>query len=151
MNIDASAARPLPQILDQYSRTYFEGWAAGRLLVQQCPECAHWQHYPRALCERCGATPQFHEQEAVGTVYTYTVIRQMGVEPFRSEVPYPVVMVELDCGVKIMGTLTDCPVEDVHVGMPVEGYAVTFEDGIGIPYWRPRSPGSGAEPTNGEH
>jgi uncharacterized OB-fold protein len=138
MNIQADVERPVPQLLDRYSRQYFEGWADGRLLVQQCPDCDHWQHYPRALCEICGGTPEFREQEPDGTVYTYTVIRQMGVEPFRSEVPFPVVMVEIACGVKIMGTLTDCDVDDVHIGMPVEGYAITI-DGIAIPYWRPRT------------
>jgi uncharacterized OB-fold protein len=138
MNIQADVERPLPQLLDRYSRTYFEGWAEGRLLVQRCTGCGHWQHYPRALCEACGGTPEFHDQEPVGSVYTYTIIRQMGVEPFRSEVPFPVVMVEIACGVKIMGALTDCDVEQVHIGMPVEGYAVTI-GGIAIPYWRPRS------------
>lgn len=138
MTIRSDVERPLPYITDPFSKQYFTAWADQHLVVQRCPDCAHWQHYPRALCERCGATPEFHEQEPVGTVYTFTIIRQMGVEPFRSEVPYAVAMVVLDCGVKIMGTITDCPVEDVHIGMPVEGYAVVFDD-IGIPYWRPRA------------
>lgn len=138
MIIDPTVARPLPDLADAFSRKYFTAWADQRLVVQQCPECQHWQHYPRPLCEVCGATPVFHEQEAVGTVYTFTIVRQMGMEPFVHEVPYPVVMVELACGVKIMGNLTDCEPEDVRIGMPVEGYAVVF-DGIGIPYWRPAS------------
>jgi uncharacterized OB-fold protein len=139
VRILAEVERPLPQILDPYSREYFESWAQQRLVVQRCVDCGHWQHYPRALCERCGGTPEFQEQEAVGAVYTYTIIRQMGVEPFRSEAPYPVVMVELENGVKIMGTLTDCEIEDVRIGMLVEGYALVLGDGIGIPYWRPRA------------
>lgn len=139
MRIDPTLERPRPALLDRYSRTYFEAWADDRLVVQQCRDCTHWQHYPRALCEVCGGEPEFREQPPVGTVYTFTVIRQMGVEPFRSEVPYPVVMVELECGVKIMGTLTDCPIEDVAIGMAVEGYAIPAGDGIAIPYWRPRA------------
>jgi uncharacterized OB-fold protein len=139
MRIQDSPERPLPQLSDRYSREYFEAWARGQLLIQQCTDCGHWQHYPRALCEQCGGSPEFREQEPVGTVYTYTIIRQMGVEPFRSEVPFPIAMVELACGVKIMGTLTHCDVDDVHIGMPVEAYPICFGGGIALPYWRPRA------------
>lgn len=131
--------RPVPIITDQYSREYFEAWAEQRLLVQRCTDCGHWQHYPRALCTVCGGTPEFVEQEATGTVYTYTVIRQMGAAPFSSELPFAIVMVELACDVKIMGTITDCDVDDVHIGLEVDGYALLAAEGIGVPYWRPRS------------
>jgi uncharacterized protein len=137
MRIRTDIPRPMPMMTDAASKEYFTAWADQRLVIQHCPECGHWQHYPRALCERCGATPLFEEQEPVGEVYTFTVIRQMGVEPFKSEAPFPIAMVELACGVKIMGTVTDCEIEDLQIGMPVEGHAVVI-DGIGIPYWRPR-------------
>jgi uncharacterized OB-fold protein len=37
----------------------------------------------------------------------------------------------------MMGNVTDCAPEDVHVGMAVEAYAVPFEEGLAIPFWRP--------------
>jgi len=35
-----------------------------------------------------------------------------------------------------MGNVTDCPVDDVRIGMPVEAYFVLAGEGIGIPYWQ---------------
>ncbi len=136
MRVDPAAPRPLPQLTDAPSREYFTAWKDGRLLIQRCPDCGHWQHYPKALCGNCGSTPQFLEQEPTGVVYTYTIIRQMSGEPFKSEAPYPVAMIELECGVKIMGSLTDCEPEDVRIGMRVTGYPVVYGE-IGVPFWRP--------------
>ena len=129
--------RPVP-VTDPFSKEYFAAWADQRLIVQHCPACGHWQHYPRAICVQCGATPVFEEQEAVGQVYTFTIVRQMGNAPFKQEVPFAVASVSLACGVKILATVVDCEPEDVHIGMEVEGFAVIAADGIGVPYWRPR-------------
>jgi uncharacterized OB-fold protein len=46
-------------------------------------------------------------------------------------------MIELDEGVRMMGNVTDCDVDRVFVGMPVEAYAVEAADKVGVPYWRP--------------
>jgi uncharacterized OB-fold protein len=64
-------------------------------------------------------------------------VRQNGQPPFKAEVPYAVAMVELEEGVRMMGTVIGCPVESVQIGMPVEAYAVECEDGLAVPYWRP--------------
>jgi hypothetical protein len=41
----------------------------------------------------------------------------------------------------MMSNVTDCPVEDVRVGMTVEAYALPAEleggERIGVPFWRP--------------
>ena len=47
-------------------------------------------------------------------------------------------MIELEEGVRMFGNVTDCPVEAVHVGMPVEAYAVKASERVGVPFWRPR-------------
>ncbi|MTD12428.1 nucleic acid-binding protein [Nakamurella sp. YIM 132087] len=150
MRINPTVSRPLPRLGDEYTRTYFGEWAAGRLVVQHCPECGHWQHYPRALCEKCGATPVFEEQEPAGVVWTYTIIRQMGTEPFRSEAPYPVAMIALAGGIKIMGTITDCEPEQVRIGMRVRGYPVVYGE-IGLPFWRPDTSDQPVAGEDGSH
>ena len=55
----------------------------------------------------------------------------------QGELPYAVAMVELEEGVRMMGTVTGCPVESVRIGMPVESYAVECGDGMAVPFWRP--------------
>jgi uncharacterized OB-fold protein len=129
--------KPLPRP-DAISRTFWEAAAQGRLLFQQCPRCGHRQFYPRALCTACGADPAWAEASGRGEVHTFTVVRQMGLRAFRDELPYVVAMIELEEGVRMLGNVTNCPVEAVRVGLPVEAYALLADEGLGIPYWRPR-------------
>src|SRR5690349_12071830 len=130
--------KPLPQP-DGVSTEYWKAASEGRLLIQQCPKCGTKQWYPRALCTKCGADPEWLECSGIGTVHTYTVVRQYGGRPFRDELPYVIAMVELEEGPLIMGAVTDCEADDVHIDMPVEVYFVKAADDAGIPYWRPRA------------
>ena len=107
------------------------------MLYQECPACGHRQFYPRAMCTACAASPSGARRRGVGTVHTFTVIRQNWAEPFRALVPYVVAIVELEEGPRMMTNITDCAPDDVHIGMPVEAYAIAVEDGLGVPFWRP--------------
>jgi uncharacterized OB-fold protein len=128
--------KPLPAI-DDVNREFWAAAAEGRLLVQTCPHCGHCQFYPRALCTACGDTPEWLECSGRGTVHTFTIIRQMGMRPFRDELPYVVAMVELEEGPMMMGNVTDCDPESVRIGMPVEAHFVRAADDVGVPLWRP--------------
>ena len=128
--------KPLPQ-LEAMSAPFWRGVAEGRLLHQRCPACGHRQFYPRPVCTVCGGDPEWAESSGRGTVHTFTVIRQFGGAGFREELPYVVAMIELEEGVRMMGNVTGCAVEEVRIGMPVEAWAVLAEEGIGVPFWRP--------------
>ena len=132
--------KPIPQP-DNVSAPYWAAARDGRLLVQQCPQCGNRQWYPRALCTRCGAEPEWLECAGSGVVHTYTVIRQMGMEGFRDEVPYVVAMIDLDEGPRVMGNVVDIDVVDMRIGLSVEVVFVGVADDVGIPQWRPRAAG----------
>ena len=129
--------RPVP-LPDAVSAEYFRSGSRGRLVFQRCPACGHAQHYPRAMCAACAGTPVWEEASGLGEVYTFSVVRQFGAAPFRDEVPYVVAMVRIEEGLLLMGNVTGCPVDLVHIGMPVEVYFVEAAPGVGIPFWRPR-------------
>lgn len=129
-------AKPLPQI-DNVNAAYWQAAREGRLLVQQCPACGHRQWYPRALCTQCAAEPEWLETAGRGTVHTFTVIRQQGIPAFKAELPYAVVMVELDEGPRVFGAMPGVDVAEVTIGLPVEVYFVAAADDTGVPYWRP--------------
>ena len=118
-------------------RVFFEAAARGDLLYQRCPACDHRQFYPRLLCIACGGDTSWATASGRGVVHTFTIVRQHGQAPFKGELPYAVAMVELEEGVRMMGTVTGCPVESVRIGMPVESYAVECGDGMAVPFWRP--------------
>ena len=133
---DATWTRPLPEA-DAVSRPFWEGCGRGELLIQRCPACGHRQFYPRAACTACGETPEWERASGRGVVHTFTVIRQNHAKPFRDELPYVVAIVELEEGVRLMTNLTDCPVEDVSVGLPVEAHFVSIDDDLAAPFFRP--------------
>jgi uncharacterized OB-fold protein len=57
---------------------------------------------------------------------------------FAAEVPYAVVVIELDEGARLVSNLVDCPPADIRAGMPVE---VVFDDvapDVSLPKFRPR-------------
>jgi len=128
--------RPLPDV-DPVSKVFWEGAARGELLYQECPACGNRQFYPRAACTACAAEPEWRTASGRGTVHTFTVIRQNLAQPFKDLRPYVVAMVELEEGPRMMTNITDCPVEDVEIGMAVTAYAVPVEEGIGLWFWRP--------------
>jgi uncharacterized OB-fold protein len=122
---------------DATQRPFFEAASRGELRYQRCPDCGHAQFYPRAVCTACGTTPEWATASGRGRVHTFTVVRQNFAKPFRDELPYVVAMVELEEGVRMMTNITDCPAEDVHIGLAVEAYAVECEEGLAVPFWRP--------------
>ena len=130
-------ARPIPRP-DAASAPYWEAAARGELVIQECPECGHRQFYPRTVCTDCGADPGWLTCSGRGAVHTFTVIRQNHAKPFRDELPYVVAVVELDEGPRMMGNVTGCEPDDVRIGMPVEVYFVPADEGVAVPFWRPR-------------
>ena len=118
-------------------RAFFEAAARGELLFQQCPACGHRQFHPRLLCTACGGDTAWATASGRGAVHTFTIVRQNGQAPFKDALPYPVAMIELEEGVRMMGNVTDCPIESVRIGMPVEAYAVECGGGLAVPFWRP--------------
>jgi uncharacterized OB-fold protein len=130
--------RPLPRP-DNVSEHFWKSVKDGKLVIQKCPECGHFQFYPRALCTECGATPEWFEASGRGTVYTYTVIRQNGAKPFVDLLPYVVAMIKLAEGPKLMGNVTHVDPDTVKVGLEVSFYSAAMNDDVGIPLWRPAS------------
>ena len=58
---------------------------------------------------------------------------------FVAEVPYAVVLVELEDGGRMLTNMVECPLERLRVGLPVE---VTFEHRsaeVTLPQFRPRA------------
>ena len=111
--------KPIPDP-DATETPFWQGAATGELRIQRCEQCGHQQHYPRKLCTQCGAEPSWQTASGRGTVYTFTVIRQFGLPPFRDELPYVVAMIELEEGVRMLSNVTDVDPDEVYIGMAVE-------------------------------
>lgn len=133
---DAEGAEfPLP-VPDEVTGPYFEAAARGEFLLQRSPD-GNYQHYPRPHSLDGSGTPEWAEASGRGTVYTYTVVRQMGIPAFKDKTPYVVAMIELEEGPRLLGNVLEVAPEDVHVGMPVEVVMLRVQPDLAVPFWRP--------------
>lgn len=129
--------KPVPPV-DPDTRPFWEGCKRHELLLQRCDDCGAFRYPPRQFCGRCFSdNTQWVRASGRGTVYSYTVIRQIGHPAFRDQVPYVVAYVDLEEGVRMMSNIVQCPPERVHIGMPVEVVFEEVTDLITLPKFRP--------------
>ena len=132
------SALPAPDIEGEW-KPFWDATARGELLIQECTACQRRQFYPRAVCTHCGGEPAWLTASGYGALYTFSVVRQNLVAPFKEMLPYVLAMVDLDEGVRMMTNITDCDLDDVVIGLPLEVHMVEAKTGLWVPYWRPRS------------
>jgi uncharacterized OB-fold protein len=128
--------RPAP-VPDADSAPYWQALHDGKLLVQRCQDCQEAQLYPRDRCLACRGPVAWEEASGRGTVYSFTVIRQNYVRPFRDLIPYVVGLIELEEGPRIMSNVTGCDPDDVQVGMAVRATFEVVSDDAGIALFVP--------------
>lgn len=115
-------------------REFWEGARRGELRVQHCTSCDKHQHYPRMLCSHCGrATLEWITASGLGTIYSYTVIRQNGVPPFSERVPFVVATVDLDeDGARLLAAMPEAHPGGVEIGMRVRAVFRPASDDFGF-------------------
>jgi hypothetical protein len=118
-------AKPVPEITPEMA-PFFEAARRHALAVQRCVACGALRFPARAACNRCmSRETDWVAVAGTGTVFSVAVMHQANHPAFEAMLPYAVVVVELDCGVRMISNVVDCPARDVAIGMPVE---VTFEE-----------------------
>lgn len=127
----------LPSPLDGMppeAREYYERCAAGELCIQRCDDCGTLRHHPRPHCTAC-LSPRWSwvRCSGRGTVHAVTVVRQNQNPRFRDRLPYVVVVVELEEGVRMLSGTTGLPPESVRVGMAVRAVFEAEADGLVVP------------------
>jgi len=87
-------------------KDYNEALKKNKLLGLKCRECGAITVPPKMACRRC-TSPDMDivELKGSGKIQTFTTVN-VAPEGRESEVPYTIVMVELDEGPWIMGNLT---------------------------------------------
>ena len=87
---------------------YWEGLAAGEVRLQKCQGCASYQYPPESFCYACGTAELAWEQvRGEGTIYSFIVVHQAYHQAFRPLIPYTVVIVQMDEGPRMLGTMLE--------------------------------------------
>jgi uncharacterized OB-fold protein len=131
-----STTRPLP-LPNQDTEPFWQGTREGKLLIQRCTSCGRPQFYPRFFCTACAGDVEWMAASGRGTVYSFSVVRQNGTPPFDALVPYVLALIDLEEGVRMMGNVTEIPVDEVGIGLAVQVHFVRETDEIWLPLWRP--------------
>lgn len=131
-----TAVRPLLPARDPDTWGFFEAAARGELVVNVCAACGHVLHLPRPYCHHCGSfAVDWRPVSGRARLVSWTTVHQ----PFHPafEVPYTVVLVELDTvpGARLVGHLPGQP--DLTDGMAMEARFEAVADGVVLPQWAP--------------
>ncbi len=111
--------KPLPKI-DERNRPHWDGAREGRLMVQACSDCGALRYPFAKLCPEChGTNSNWQQASGKGTVWSWCVFHRAYFKGFESELPYSVVLVELEEGLKIYSNLVGVSNVNLRVGMPV--------------------------------
>ncbi len=133
-----AAAKPLPQVSPEMA-PFFAAARRHQLVVQRCRGCGAHRFPARDRCSAClSREAEWMPASGRGTVFSYAIMHQVYHPGFAAEVPYAVVVVELEEGARVLSNVVGCPAREVVVGMPLE---VVFEDvtpEVTLPKFRPR-------------
>lgn len=133
----ARPLKPLPVITDE-NRPFWEGCKQGKLLLQYCAACQHYQFYPRLFCMQCGSqNVGWVESSGRGVVYSYTIIQQNKSPEFREDVPYNVALIQLEEGPRMMSNVIDLAPGELQVDLAVTVIFDPLSDEIALPRFRP--------------
>jgi uncharacterized OB-fold protein len=127
MTPTAQITEGIPPEVTEETRPFWEGTAGQQLLVEQCQRCAAFIFPPRGVCRFCWSRElRFVDIPGPGGIYSFTVNHQRWWP--QLEVPYAIALVEFPGapGVRIIGRVQGCRVEDIAVGMIVD---IGFEAG----------------------
>ena len=124
---------------DGLTAEFYAHLAAGALKLQRCNACGTWRHPPRILCGRCGSADwQWSPTSGRGILFSWTITHQMLFPPFADDLPYAVVVVELEEGPRLVTALRGIDHAALRLDLPVELRIARVSDAIGLHYFVPR-------------
>jgi len=131
--------KPLPELTD-LTRPFWTAAKQRRFVLQKCARCATFNFYPKPWCIECGSRElEWTEASPLGTVYSYTISRTVGMNypGWQADLPVLMCMVDLDDGPRMYGQVTDCAPEDLRIGMRLEVHFEDISEEAAIPKFRP--------------
>jgi uncharacterized OB-fold protein len=127
--------RTLPGITPE-SKSFWDGFGEGQLVLLRCGSCRQLVHYPVAGCVHCGGADLVPEAvDSAGALYSFTVCYlEFGA---GMQAPYVVGHIELAVqpGLRLITNVVNCRIRDVYIGMPLEMVVVPGEQPL--PFYQP--------------
>ena len=128
--------RPLPEITP-LTEPFWRAAKERRLVVQRCDECAAHQFPPEVACVRCGwMRVSWIEVSGRATLYSWTVGHPPLLPYFAERAPWPVAIVQLEEGPRMVTNLAGVPVEEYEIGMALVADYEDVDEGVTLVVFR---------------
>jgi uncharacterized OB-fold protein len=125
--------KPVPHPTPE-SQPYWDGAALGILRLQRCKACGKQRHYPQLVCPHCYSLDvTWFEASGRGTVHSWTVAHHAFHPAFMDDLPYTLVIVDLEEGCRAMGRLDASAQQRLSIGLPVRVIFQRNEEDVALP------------------
>jgi len=92
----------------------------GTINIQGCSDCSVYRHPPRFRCAECGSDAWSWSPTSMrGVVWSWTITHRAIDPAFTEQLPYAVVVVEMEEGVRVVGNLRSIEISELRIGLPV--------------------------------
>ena len=128
--------KPLPAP-DADSAAFWRGLHDGVLLLQHCADCGHLQYYQQAMCRQCGGENLVHRPASGrGKVHSFSVVHRAPGPAFKADLPYAVLLVDLEEGPRMISTYVGGKPEEVTFDMDVMLVCEPINEEVTLPRFR---------------
>jgi uncharacterized OB-fold protein len=126
--------KPIPT---SWSEHFWAELREGRFVLQRCASCGRFTGYPRVFCPHCYSDElEWVQSPGRGTIYTHSAVVANPPSTFVDELPYVIVIVQLEEGVRFLSQVIGAAPEDVTIDAAVELAITPGEDGDPMPMFR---------------
>jgi uncharacterized OB-fold protein len=124
---------------------FWTALAEGRVVVQRCSTCGHWQWGPEWICSACASFDVGWEEvprtdgEYRGEIFSWERVWHPTNKGLADAVPYVVVLVSLPSagGIRMVGNLLGDQLADVVIGAPLRA-VIEAHDEYSLVQWERR-------------
>lgn len=137
MTANADHVEPAHPEITALNKPFWDGCAAGVLLLQVCRPCGHVRYPISEICPRCLSLDFIWQpMSGQGTILTWVVFQRAYQAAWAAAVPYNVVVVQLTEGPRMFGNVLPLGRVDLAVGLPVTVAFDPVGDGLVVPRWQ---------------
>lgn len=127
--------RTVRPVVSRDNEFFFDGTRHGELRIQTCNACGAMRHPPGPVCPACHAMDRgYVVASGRGTVHSFLVHHAPQVPGKR--LPLPLVLVDLEEGVRMVGAVSAPDGHDLAIGDPVHATFDRIDDDLTLVSWR---------------
>jgi uncharacterized OB-fold protein len=130
--------RPLPNT-NGPDKPFWEALRRGTVQVQRCENCGMHRFPATRYCAKCRSEQaQWVGVAPTGVLETWCVFHRPYFEDLP--VPYAVIQVRLDCGVRLFSNPSDIKTDALRIGMAMEAVFDDVAPDVTLLKFKPRKP-----------